>query len=57
MKRRGECAKIDLLPRAAGRGLGPVLPTSLYTAGRRHRIILAKLPLREDPVRQPSGAA
>ena len=33
---RGECAKIDLLRRAAGGSLGPVFPTHPYTAGRRH---------------------
>ena len=35
MKHTAECTKIDLFRRAAGGGLGPVLPTPLYTAGRR----------------------
>ncbi len=56
-KGRGERARIDLLRCAAGGDLGPMLPTLLYTASCRHRIILAKLPRREDPVGQTSGAA
>ena len=34
-----------------------MIPTPLYTAGRRTQKILAKLPRGEDPVGQASGVA